>query len=52
MSRADVERKFRSNVGKRWPQKRTDAMLQSLWMLERADDLPSLLGKLLVQIKP
>jgi 2-methylcitrate dehydratase len=52
MSRADVERKFRSNVGKRWPQKRTDAMLQSLWMLERADDLPSLLGKLLVKIKP
>ena len=35
MSRADVERKFRSNVGKRWPQERTDAILQALWALER-----------------
>jgi 2-methylcitrate dehydratase len=51
MSRADVERKFRSNVGKRWPQERTDAILQGLWVLERTDDLPSLLGKLSLQTK-
>jgi 2-methylcitrate dehydratase len=51
MGRAEVERKFRSNVGKRWPQERTDAILQALWALDRADDLPSLLGKLAVQTK-
>jgi 2-methylcitrate dehydratase len=49
MSRADVERKFRSNVGKRWPQERTDAILQALWALDRTDDLPFLLGKLSLQ---
>src|SRR5262249_22302775 len=27
MSRADVERKFRSNVAKRWPRAQTDAVL-------------------------
>ncbi len=46
MSRADVERKFRSNVGKRWPQQQTDAVLADLWELDRTEDLPSLLGKL------
>jgi 2-methylcitrate dehydratase len=51
MGRADVERKFRSNVSKRWPQERTDVILQALWALERTDDLPSLLGKLAVQTK-
>jgi 2-methylcitrate dehydratase len=51
MSRADVERKFRSNVGKRWPQERTDAILQALWALDRTDDLPALLGKLSLQTK-
>jgi hypothetical protein len=47
MSRADVERKFRSNVGKRWPQQ-TDAVLGALWALDRTDDLPFLLGTLSV----
>jgi len=37
--RADVERKFRSNVGKRWSQQRTDAILQELWSLDHTDDL-------------
>jgi len=49
MSRADVERKFRSNVGKRWPQERTDAILQALWALDRTDDLPALLSMLALQ---
>jgi len=49
MSRADVERKFRSNVGKRWPQHQTDAVLAALWALDRADDLPFLLGTLSLQ---
>jgi 2-methylcitrate dehydratase len=51
MGRADVERKFRKNVGKRWPQERTDAILAALWTLEQTDDLSSLLGKLSLQPK-
>src|SRR5262245_26382820 len=46
MTRADIERKFRTNVGNRWPPERIDAILQALWALDRADDLPFLLGKL------
>jgi len=49
VSRADVERKFRSNIGKRWPKERTDAVLQELWAIERTDDLSGLLGKLALQ---
>lgn len=49
MERTDVERKFRSNIGSRWPQERTDAILQALWSLERTDDLSALLGKLSLQ---
>jgi 2-methylcitrate dehydratase len=49
MSRADVERKFRSNIGKRWPEERTDTALQALWTLEQSDDLSVLLGKLSLQ---
>src|SRR4051812_10130904 len=45
-TRPDVERKFRSNVGKRWPRERTDAVLQALWALDRTDGLPALLGQL------
>jgi 2-methylcitrate dehydratase len=52
MSRADAGRKFRGNVGTRWPQERTDEVLQALWALDRVDDLSSLLGKLLVRTKP
>jgi 2-methylcitrate dehydratase len=48
MSRADVERKFRSNVGKRWPQERTGAILQALSELDQAEDVGALLGKLAV----
>jgi 2-methylcitrate dehydratase len=46
MNRADVERKFRGNVGKRWLPKRTDAALQALWALDQTDDLSVLLGQL------
>jgi 2-methylcitrate dehydratase len=46
MNRDDIERKFRGNVGKRWPKQQTDAVLQTLWALERTDDLSSLLGEL------
>jgi 2-methylcitrate dehydratase len=46
MSTADVERKFRGNVGKRWPKKRTDDVLKALWALEQTTDLSLLLGKM------
>jgi 2-methylcitrate dehydratase len=46
MGRTDIERKFRSNIGKRWPQQQTDAVLAALWALDRTDDLSSLLGTL------
>jgi 2-methylcitrate dehydratase len=48
MSRADVERKFRGNVGKRWPQQRTDAILKALWALDQTKDLSRLLSMLSV----
>jgi 2-methylcitrate dehydratase len=48
MSRTDIERKFRSNVSKRWPKARTDTILQLLWALEEANDVRSLLSKLTV----
>lgn len=50
ISRADVERKFRSSVGKRWSHERTDATLRELWSLDQADDLRLLLGKLVMEL--
>lgn len=49
ISRADVERKFRSNAGKRWPETQTNAVLEALWRLDKTDDLSVLLGKLSLQ---
>jgi len=46
MTRAEVERKFRANVGRRWPAARTDEVLHALWRLEQTDDLRGLIGKL------
>jgi 2-methylcitrate dehydratase len=45
MSRAGMERKFRSNVGNRWPAAQVDALLQALWTFEQTEDLRSLLGQ-------
>jgi 2-methylcitrate dehydratase len=46
MTRADVERKFRSNLGKRTLQEDAIAVLEALWALDRIEDLRSLTGKL------
>jgi len=46
ISRADVERKFRRNVGRRWPTEHTDAVLRALWALDRTDNLSLLLANL------
>ena len=52
MNRSEVERKFRGNVGKRWPHERTDTVLRALWALDEADDLSRLLGQLSMPTKP
>jgi 2-methylcitrate dehydratase len=46
ITRADVERKFRSNIGKFWSREQTDVALQALWALDRTRNLSELLGKL------
>jgi 2-methylcitrate dehydratase len=51
MNRADVERKFRSNVGKRWLEARTADILGALWALDQTRDLSALLAMLSVQRK-
>jgi len=48
MQRPDIDRKFRGNIGKRWPREKTDAVLQSLWALENTRDIGALLAKLTV----
>jgi 2-methylcitrate dehydratase len=49
MNRAEVEKKFLGNVGKRWPKERTAAMLEALWALERAGDISALLRRLALE---
>ena len=49
MTRADVERKFRSNTEGRLSAQRTDEVLRALWALEQAGDLAGLLGRMAVQ---
>ena len=46
MSRAEVERKFRGNVGTSWSKKQTDDVLKALWAFDQTKSLPLLLGKL------
>src|SRR5689334_306646 len=46
MTRAEVERKFRANVGKRLSAERTAEILRAFWDLDRIDDLGGLLQKL------
>jgi 2-methylcitrate dehydratase len=52
MTRIDVERKFRGNVAGRLSAQRTDEVLQALWALDRAEDISSLLGGLVVEKVP
>jgi hypothetical protein len=48
MQRPDIDRKFRSNTGRRWPRQKTDAVLQTLWALENTRDIGALLMELSV----
>jgi 2-methylcitrate dehydratase len=49
MSRDDIARKFRSNVGTRWPTERTEGILRSVWELEKMEDVSTLMGQLASQ---
>ena len=46
MPRADIERKFRGNVGKRLPDERVASALQELWDLDHATDVSTLMRSL------
>ena len=48
MQRPDIDHKFRGNIGKRWPRAKTDAVVQSLWVLENTQDIGALLATLTV----
>ena len=48
MQRPDIDRKFRGNIGRRWPRQKADAVLQSLWVLENTHDVGALLATLTV----
>jgi 2-methylcitrate dehydratase len=48
MQRPDIDRKFRGNIGQRWPREKTDAVLQALWALENTQDIGGLLATLTV----
>jgi 2-methylcitrate dehydratase len=48
MTRDEVERKFRGNVGARWPKEQTDANLKALWAIDQTSDLAALLGNFVV----
>lgn len=49
MTRADVEGKFRGNVGKRWSRQQTAANLEALWALERTASIGALLSRFAVR---
>jgi 2-methylcitrate dehydratase len=48
MLRPDIDRKFRGNIGMRWPREKSDAVLESLWVLENTPDIGALLSTLTV----
>ena len=48
MERAGAERKFRGNVGRRWPAEHIRAVLDALWALDDTNEVAGLLGKLVV----
>ena len=48
MERTNVERKFRGNVGRRWPDAQSRAVLDALWALEHTTDVGALLQELAI----
>jgi len=49
MSRTDVEEKFRGNVARLWSEEQTSLALESMWALEKLEDLDGLLAQFVVQ---
>jgi 2-methylcitrate dehydratase len=50
MPRADIERKFRGNVGKRLPEERVASALRGLWDLDHATDVSALIRSLSLDV--
>jgi 2-methylcitrate dehydratase len=48
MNRSEVERKFRGNVGERWPKEQIEANLNALWAIDQTNDIAALLGNFVV----
>ena len=48
MNRSEVERKFRGNVGERWPKEQTETNLSALWTIDQTNDIAALLGNFVV----
>ena len=48
MNRSEVERKFRGNVGERWPKEQTETNLNALWTIDQTNDIAALLGNFVV----
>jgi len=48
MNRSEVERKFRGNVGERWPKEQTETNLKALWAIDQTNDIAALLGNFVV----
>jgi 2-methylcitrate dehydratase len=46
MQKPDIDRKFRGNIGNRWPREKTDAALRALWVLENTQNISALLATL------
>lgn len=46
MSRAEVERKFRGNLGHAWTEAQSRDLLDALWSLEHHDDICALMGRM------
>jgi 2-methylcitrate dehydratase len=49
MSRGEVEQKFRGNVAGMWSEAQTSRALESMWSLEKADEVDDLLAQFVVQ---
>ena len=48
MNRSEVERKFRGNVGERWPKEQTETNQNALWTIDQTNDIAALLGNFVV----
>jgi len=50
MSRTQVEEKFRENVARLWSEEQTTRALESMWRLEKVEELDELLAQFIVRV--